>query len=216
MNRDPEHRIAMKRNLAASLFEHETVSTTIEKAKEVKPFAEKLITLAKKGTLAARRRAISLLGNRSMVGEEEGGPVEKGTVIQKLFSEIGPRYLDRPGGYTRIIRLSKNRLGDNGNLVLLQLVGEEVQPKQKKTAHQKAAPQTDEIAEEAAVEQSKEVVEVNEEGTPVAETKSQQAEAQEVQPDDQKASETAGQPDEPAQEKPKEESQPQDDETKTQ
>ncbi len=123
LSRTKEHRLAMRRNLVASLIEHETISTTIEKAKEVKPFAEKLITLAKQGTLAARRRAISILGNRNIVVQEEGGPVRKGTVVGKLFSEIGPRYLDRPGGYTRIIKLSLRRLGDNGELVLLQLVG---------------------------------------------------------------------------------------------
>jgi large subunit ribosomal protein L17 len=115
----------MRRNLVASLFEHETISTTIEKAKEVKAFAEKLITLAKKGTLSARRRAIALLGNRNIVSDEDGVVVKKGTIIGKLFSELGPRYLDRPGGYTRIIRLSLKRLGDNGQLVLLQLVGKD-------------------------------------------------------------------------------------------
>ena len=123
LGRTKEHRLAMRRNLVSSLIEHETISTTIEKAKEVKPFAEKLITLAKKGTLQARRRAISLLGNRAIVGVEDGREVKKGTVIGKLFSELGPRYLDRPGGYSRIIRLSMKRLGDNGQLVLLQLVG---------------------------------------------------------------------------------------------
>src|SRR4030042_2566013 len=123
LSRTSEHRLAMRRNLVASLFEHETVSTTIEKAKEVKPFAEKLITLAKKGTLAARRRAISLLGNHVLVTLEDGEPVRKGTIVGKLFSEIGPRYLDRQGGYTRIIRLSLRRVGDNGKLVLLQFVG---------------------------------------------------------------------------------------------
>lgn len=123
LSRTSEHRLAMRRNLVASLFEHETVSTTIEKAKEVKPFAEKLITLAKKGTLSARRRAIALLGNRDIITHEDGKAVKKITIIGKLFSELGPRYLDRPGGYTRIIRLSLRRLGDNGRLVLLQLVG---------------------------------------------------------------------------------------------
>ena len=114
----------MRRNLVASLFEHETISTTVEKAKEVRSFAEKLITLAKKGTLTARRQSIALLGNRDITidseSEESGGK----TVIGKLFSELGPRYLDRTGGYTRIIRLPKRRLGDNGQLVLLQLVGQ--------------------------------------------------------------------------------------------
>lgn len=134
LGRDSEHRLAMRRNMVASLFEHETISTTIEKAKEVKPFAEKLITLAKKGTLAARRRAISLLGNRDIFVEEDGQKVKKGTVVGKLFNEIGPRYLNKPGGYTRIIRLALTRLGDNGKLVLLQLVGEEEKTKKKKPA----------------------------------------------------------------------------------
>ncbi len=123
----------MRRNLVSSLFEHETVSTTIQKAKEVQGFAEKLITLAKQGTLASRRRAIALLNNRAIYAEQEGKNVKTGTVIGKLFSEIAPRYLDRPGGYTRIIRLSKRRLGDNGQLVLLQLVGQENQTEDKKS-----------------------------------------------------------------------------------
>ena len=131
LSRDTEHRRAMRRNLVASLFEHETISTTIEKAKEVKAFAEKLITLARKGTLTARRQVISLLRNRRIVISEGGKEIEKGTVVGKLFSEIGPRYLDRRGGYTRIIRLSLRRLGDNGQLVLLQLVGKEETPKKK-------------------------------------------------------------------------------------
>lgn len=123
LSRTSEHRLALRRNLVSSLFEHETISTTKQKAKEVRSFAEKLITLAKKGTLPARRHAISLLNNRAIFAEEDGKMVKKGTVIGKLFSEIGPRYLDRPGGYTRIIKLPKRRLGDGGELVLLQLVG---------------------------------------------------------------------------------------------
>lgn len=124
LSRTSSHRLALRRNLVSSLFEHETISTTLEKAKEVQSFAEKLITLGKTGTLPARRRAISLLNNRAIYEEQDGKNVKAGTVIGKLFSEIGPRYLDRPGGYTRIIRLSKRRLGDNGKLVLLQLIGE--------------------------------------------------------------------------------------------
>ena len=124
LSRTSQHRLALRRNLVASLFEHETISTTGVKAKEVKGFAEKLIGLAKKGTLAARRQAIAMLGNRAIV-TTEGDEVKKtGTVIGKLFSELGPRYLDRSGGYTRIIRLAKRRLGDGGPLVLLQLVGQ--------------------------------------------------------------------------------------------
>ena len=137
LNRTSEHRLALRRNLVSSLFEHETISTTIQKAKEVKGFAEKLITLSKKGTLPARRRAISLLNNRAIYEDQDGKMVKTGTVIGKLFSEIGPRYLDRPGGYTRIIRLSQRRLGDNGQLVLLQLVGNEENPKKKQSGGKK-------------------------------------------------------------------------------
>ena len=138
LSRTSQHRLAMRRNLVASLIQHETISTTIEKAKEVKAFAEKLITLARKGTLSARRRAITLLGDRDIIDHEDGKPVKKGTLIGKLFSEIGPRYLDRPGGYTRIIRLSLRRLGDNGQVVLLQLVSqEETSKKETKAASKK-------------------------------------------------------------------------------
>ena len=137
MGRTSEHRTAMRRNLAQSLIEHETISTTIEKAKEVKPFVEKLITLAKKGKLEHRRRAISLLGNRDILDFEDGRSSKKGTVVGKLFSELGPRYLDRPGGYTRIIRLSLRRLGDNGELVLLQLLGEDEPLKKERKASTK-------------------------------------------------------------------------------
>jgi large subunit ribosomal protein L17 len=153
LNRTSEHRLAMRRNLAASLFEHETISTTLPKAKHVKGFAEKLITIAKKGNLAARKRAIAILGNRDIVKEVDGKIEKQGTVIGKLFSEIGPRYLDRPGGYTRIIKLSKRRLGDNTPLVLLQLVGQENQAKsesknrKKKASKKKAAVRKEEVKE---------------------------------------------------------------------
>ena len=154
LGRTMEHRLAMRRNMVSSLFQHETISTTIEKAKEVKPFAEKLITLAKKGTLPARRRAIALLGNRDIVDYKDGQAVRKGTVVGKLFSELGPRYLDRPGGYTRIIRLSLRRLGDNGQLVLLQLIAaDEDSKKQTKKRRSrkksKEALKTVEVAESA-------------------------------------------------------------------
>lgn len=154
LNRTKEHRLAMRRNLVASLFQHETISTTMEKAKEVKPFAEKLITLAKKGTLPARRRAIALLGNRDIIDYKDGESVRKGTVVGKLFSELGPRYLDRPGGYTRIVRLSLRRLGDNGKLVLLQLVGAEdsikKQSKKRSRKKRKKAVEVKEIAKDQA------------------------------------------------------------------
>lgn len=150
LSRTSQHRIAMRRNLAASLIQHETISTTLEKAKDVKSFIEKLITLAKKGTLSARRRAIALLGNRAIVEYEDDEPVKKGTVVGKLFSELGPRYLDRPGGYTRIVRLSLRRLGDDGELALLQLVGkEEVSKKEAKAGKKKRAHKKEKQSAEA-------------------------------------------------------------------
>ena len=144
LGRTSAHRLAMRRNLVCALFEHETISTTLQKAKDVRGFAEKLITLAGKGTLAARRRAIALLGDRDMYTDEQGQLVKSGRIIAKLFSELGPRYLDRPGGYTRIIRLAKRRLGDNGQCVLLQLVGQtkglqDTSEKPKKRASRKKA-----------------------------------------------------------------------------
>ncbi len=140
LSRTSSHRRALRRNMAQSLIEHETISTTIQKAKEIKPFVERLITLAKKGKLQHRRRAISLLGNRRIVALEDGEPVQKGTVVGKLFSELGPRYLDRQGGYSRIVRLSLRRLGDNGQLVLLQLLGkDEPLKKTRKTSAKKRA-----------------------------------------------------------------------------
>lgn len=164
LNRTTQHRVALRRNLVSSLFEHGTISTTIQKAKEVKPFAEKLITLAKKGDLASRRRVIQLLGNRAIYTLEEGGDsVKSGTVVGKLFSDIGPRYLDRPGGYTRIVKLAKRRLGDNGEVVLLQLVGKDDQRqskgksrKQVQAADVAAAPvaePVEEVVEEAVAEE---------------------------------------------------------------
>ena len=182
LNRTSEHRLAMRRNIVASLFEHETISTTLEKAKDVKPFAEKLITLAKKGTLAARRRAIALLGNREIVSYEENKLVRQGTIVGKLFSELGPRYLDRPGGYTRIIRLSMRRLGDNGQLVLLQLVGKDegLKKESKSAAKKRSRKKTEEVsqadskidqADEQPVETASEVNEVESEGDDNSEQK---------------------------------------------
>ena len=160
LGRTSEHRLAMRRNMVTSLFEHETISTTMQKAKEVRSFAEKLITLAKKGTLAARRRAISLLGDRDIINHETGEAVKQGTVIRKLFSEIGPRYLDRPGGYTRIVRLSMRRLGDNGQVVLLQLVGADESPVKKgKAPRKKESPKIEEPVEAEEVAEAEEVVE---------------------------------------------------------
>jgi large subunit ribosomal protein L17 len=132
---DTEHRRAMFRNLAAAVFEHGQITTTLPKAKAVQPLVEKLITLAKRGDLHARRLAFAMLRDRIMCDDESQierdryGEVKKGPrLLRHLFDEIGPRYRDRSGGYSRIVKLSKHRIGDGSSLVLLQLVGEEQGP----------------------------------------------------------------------------------------
>ncbi len=135
--RDKDHRRAMKRNLAAGLFISGRIKTTLQKAQFVRPFAENLITIAKEGNLAARRRVIAALQDRYIVDKDETDVkrdkslnIVKGPkLIKKLFSEIAPKYANRTGGYTRIIKLSDRRIGDNGELVYLELID----PTQEKT-----------------------------------------------------------------------------------
>ena len=123
--------MALRRNMTQSLFEHGKIRTTLPKALEVQPFAEKLITIARKGDLHARRQVISYLRDRRLTDEDQEFILnERGratTVVQKLFNEIAPRFADRPGGYTRIIKLADYRIGDGGDLVLLQLLGDEAE-----------------------------------------------------------------------------------------
>jgi len=126
LTRTTSHRRALRRNMAASLIQHGAIRTTEPKAKELRRFVERIITTAVKGTLHARRRVLAQLGDRPMV-DDEGNPVGR-TVVQKLFDEIAPRYVDRPGGYTRIIRLDERRIGDAGEQVILQLVTEDAGP----------------------------------------------------------------------------------------
>ena len=126
LSRDTEHRKALRRNLIQSLFEHGKIRTTMPKAKEVRALAEKVITIARTGTLTSRRRVISILQDRRLVDKEQEFTGQ--TVIQKLFDEIAPKFADRKGGYTRIIKLSDFRIGDGGDLVLLQLLTEESKP----------------------------------------------------------------------------------------
>lgn len=126
LSRDTEHRKALRRNLVQSLFEHGKVRTTYPKAKEVRAFAEKLISEARIGTLTARRRVIAALNDRRLTDENQEFITEGAkTVVQKLFSEIAPKFADRRGGYTRIIKLADFRIGDGGDLVLLQLLTDE-------------------------------------------------------------------------------------------
>jgi len=122
LSRTPSHHKAMRRNMAASLIEHGAIRTTEAKAKELRRFVERLITAAKSDTVHARRRVVAALGDRDMFDEE--GELLEHTVVQKLFAEIAPRFANRPGGYTRIIRVSDKRIGDSGQQVILQLMEE--------------------------------------------------------------------------------------------
>ena len=122
LNRTTSHRRAMWRNMASSLIQHGAIRTTEAKAKQVRRIVEKLITTAKEGTLHARRRVIADLMDVEMFNDD-GESLEQ-TVVQKLFTEIAPRYAERSGGYTRIIHLAERRIGDAGRQVILQLVEE--------------------------------------------------------------------------------------------
>lgn len=144
LGRHTNHQIAMRRNQAVALFTHGQITTTLPKAKSLKPFVEKLISAAKKNDLASRRRVIRMLGRdhlmlkdedaegveRNMYGEirTRGGRKQAPRVVRHLFEEIAPRYADRDGGYTRIIKLARYRIGDGADLCVLQLVGEEEGP----------------------------------------------------------------------------------------
>ncbi|MHC4809025.1 MAG: 50S ribosomal protein L17 [Planctomycetota bacterium] len=152
---DSEHRIAMLRNLAAGVFEHGQIETTMPKAKAVQPFVEKIITTARKGTLHARRQIESQLTDRRIHAwvadpavpdsrkdnpwfelPDEGditfnryGELKKAPrLVQHIMSVIAPMFADREGGYTRIIKTGRHRLGDGGDIVILQLVGAEDGP----------------------------------------------------------------------------------------
>jgi large subunit ribosomal protein L17 len=127
LSRDTEHRKSLRRSLVQSLFEHGKIKTTLPKAKEVRAFAEKLITLARTGTLTARRRVISYMNDRRLVDEQQEFTGQ--SVVQKLFSEVAPKFADRPGGYTRIIKTAKHRIGDGGSIVVLELAHEASPPK---------------------------------------------------------------------------------------
>ncbi len=107
LSRTASHRRATLRNMAQSLFTHGRIETTTAKAKELRPYAERLITLARRGDLHARRLAGAKIGDRAVLG--------------RLFDEIGPRFADRPGGYTRILKLGA-RKGDAADMSLIELV----------------------------------------------------------------------------------------------
>ncbi len=107
LGRQTKHRRALFRNLVTSLLDHERIETTEAKAKEIRGFADRMITLGKEGTLPARRRALGFLRSK--------------TVVSKLFSDVAGRFKDRQGGYTRIVK-TRRRVGDAGELVAIELV----------------------------------------------------------------------------------------------
>src|SRR5437588_5084349 len=167
LGRNASHRLALYRNLAMALIRHERIITTLEKAKAVRPFVEKLITLAKRATtindladlserekrarmLHVRRMAIARLGptaKAALKPDDKDNPDYR-PILMKLFSEIGPRYKDRPGGYTRIIKRHERRLGDAGRTAYLELLKEGEKKVKAKVA---PAPKVEE--EEQAPEQ---------------------------------------------------------------
>lgn len=161
LNRNASHRLALFRNLSRALITHERITTTLPKAKELRPFIEKLITLAKKAAIANdgspegrikalhyRRQAMAKLGPMHGTGvytkdderaESTDASKKPQTVLRKLFSDIGPRYVDRPGGYTRVLKLHTRRLGDNGEQAIIELLREgEVKVRTKQERPQSA------------------------------------------------------------------------------
>ncbi len=140
LGRTAEHRVALFRNLARALITHGKIKTTLPKAKELRPFVERLITLAKKAAIADdgtpegkvkalhyRRQAMQKLGPTHGTGiyDKTNELVEgNNTVLKKLFNELGPRYKERPGGYTRILKLHTRRLGDAGHQGIIELLAE--------------------------------------------------------------------------------------------
>lgn len=140
LSRNAVHRLALFRNLSRALITHERITTTVAKAKELRPFVEKIITFAKKGAVAAdgseagksqalhyRRQAISWLGPVHGTGVyDKKNEIEavNDTVLKKLFNVIGPRFKERPGGYTRILKLHIRRLGDGGEQAIIELLKE--------------------------------------------------------------------------------------------
>jgi len=119
LNRKPEHRRAMFANMAAALIKHEQITTTLPKAKDLRPIVEKLITLGKRGDLHARRQAISQLRDVAMV--------------KKLFDVLGPRYKERHGGYTRVLKAGF-RYGDSAPVAVIEFVDRDVEAKGQQAA----------------------------------------------------------------------------------
>ena len=141
LNRNSAHRKALRMNFAVSVIKHERVSTTLAKAKALRPFVEKMITLAKKGDDSDRlhriRTAVSYLQDK--------------TAVKKLFDEIAPRFANRSGGYTRILRLADHRIGDGSDRAIFELVDNNVLEQQIKKAEEEATIVDEDVEEEQAV-----------------------------------------------------------------
>ena len=128
LNRTPSHRRAMFRNMATSLVVEERIETTLAKAKALRPIADRMISLGKKGTLHARRQAMSYL---NPINRQDSGDARKLTAVHKLFEDLAPRYSERPGGYTRVLRTGR-RPGDNAEMAVIEYVEEEIAKKSPK------------------------------------------------------------------------------------
>ncbi len=132
LNRSVSHRKALRKNMVADLLTHEQILTTEAKARMLRPATEKIITLAKRGlakgendpaqTIHARRLAAARIA-RFRIAEDEEGAAEEVDVVKKLFDDIAPRYAERPGGYTRMVKIGK-RAGDNADMAMIMLVDE--------------------------------------------------------------------------------------------
>ncbi len=178
----PAHERAMLNNLAAQLFENKSVTTTVTKAKRLRPVAERLITFAKRGDLASRRRVLASISDKGIVHE--------------LFTSIAPAVAERPGGYTRITKIGPRR-GDNAPMAVIELVLEPYSPKQKAVKEAEAVTETA-AAEEADVADEKvdEAAEAKAEAPADVDSGAQEDEAQAAADDaveeaDEKAEEEA-------------------------
>jgi large subunit ribosomal protein L17 len=138
LGRTTEHRIALLRNQAEALLRHERIQTTVPKAKELRPFVERLITIAKRGVKANDPKGKSLAARR-LVGRD----VVNGEIVDKLFEDLAPRFMERPGGYTRILKLGHRR-GDGGEVAQIELIGSEYDPKKAEAERKETEPQGEE------------------------------------------------------------------------
>src|SRR5918997_169529 len=139
LGRVTEHRLALLRNQAIALLRHEKIETTIPKAKELRPFVERLITIAKRGVASGEANGKSLHARRLVLAE-----IPDKVVVGKLFETIAPRFAERPGGYTRILRVGFRR-GDAAEVAQVELVGSEYNPKaaeEKAAAEKEAKPKS--------------------------------------------------------------------------